>query len=63
MNDNEFKNVISNPGSYQKGSFGKTIGIPFTSGILGCSLVLGTCFGVPEIKQKLFSNTNNSVST
>lgn len=63
MNDNEFKNVISNPGSYQKGSFGKTIGIPFISGILGCSLVLGTCFGVPEIKQKLFSNTNNSVST
>lgn len=62
MNDNEFKNVISNPGSYQKGSFGKTIGIPFISGILGCSLVLGTCFGVPEIKQKLFSNTNNSVS-
>lgn len=63
MNDNEFKNVISNPGSYQKGSFGKTIGIPFISGILGCSLVLGTCFGVPEIKQKLFSNANNSVST
>ena len=63
MNDNEFKNVISNPSSYQKGSFGKTIGIPFISGILGCSLVLGTCFGVPEIKQKLFSNTNNSVST
>ena len=63
MNDNEFKNVISNPGSYQKGSFGKTIGIPFICGILGCSLVLGTCFGVPEIKQKLFSNTNNSVST
>lgn len=63
MNDNEFKNVISNPGYYQKSSFGKTIGIPFISGILGCSLVLGTCFGVPEIKQKLFSNTNNSVST
>ena len=63
MNDNEFKNVISNPGSYQKGSFGTTIGIPCISGILGCSLVLGTCFGVPEIKQKLFSNTNKSVST
>lgn len=64
MNDNEFKNVISNPRSYHTNSFGKTIALPFISGVLGCSLVLGTCFGVPSIKEKIFSsNTSNSVST
>ena len=64
MNDNEFKNVISNPKSYQTNSFGKTIALPFISGVLGCSLVLGTCFGVPSIKEKIFSgNSSNSVST
>ena len=61
MNDNEFKNVITHPNN--NNSFGKNVAIPFISGILGCSLVLGTCFGVPSIKQKIFSGTNSSVST
>ncbi len=63
MNDNEFKNVINNPKSYHTNSFGKTVVVPFLSGILGCSLVLGTCFGVPSIKSKLFPSTEASVST
>lgn len=62
MNDNEFKNVINNPKSHNN-SFGKTVTIPFISGVLGCTLVLGTCFGVPSIKNKLFSGTGSSVST
>ena len=61
MNDNEFKNVITHPS--KNNSFGKNIAVPFISGVLGCSLVLGTCFGVPSIKQKLFSGTGSSVST
>ena len=28
-------------------NFGKNILLPFVSGIAGCSLVIGTCFGVP----------------
>lgn len=63
MNDNEFKNVINNPKSYHTNSFGKTVVVPFLSGILGCSLVLGTCFGVPSVKSKLFPSTEASVST
>ena len=62
MNDNEFKNVISSPKSSNKGSFGKTVAVPFLSGVLGCSLVLGTCFGVPSIKEKLFSGISGSTS-
>lgn len=39
--------------------FGKSVVIPFVSGILGCSLVIGTCFGVPSIKSKLLGNSSN----
>lgn len=31
-----------------KNSFSKSVLVPFFSGILGTSLVLGTCFGVPR---------------
>lgn len=39
-----------------KSGFGKSVVIPFFSGIIGCSLVLGACFGVPSIKQKIFGD-------
>lgn len=42
-------------------SFGKSVLIPFLSGVLGTTLVIGTCFGVPTIKNKLF-NLENSLS-
>ena len=63
MNDNEFRNVITNPRETKNNSFGKTIFVPFISGVLGCSLVIGTCFGVPSIKSKLLSDTQSSAST
>ncbi len=40
-----FSNNDSNKG---KNSFSKTVLVPFFSGILGTSLVIGTCFGVPR---------------
>lgn len=63
MNENEFKNVINNSKSYHSNSFGRNVAIPFISGVLGCTLVLGTCFGVPSIKEKIIGTTGNSVST
>lgn len=39
-------------------SFSKNVILPFFSGILGCSLVIGTCFGVPTIKEKIIGTTN-----
>ena len=49
----------------QTNSFGKSILLPFFSGIVGCSLVIGTCFGVPSIKEKLIGNieTKSTVET
>lgn len=40
--------------------FGKSVLIPFVSGILGCLVVIGTCFGIPSIKSKIIGNTNSS---
>ena len=52
----------------KKTSFGKSVLLPFASGVLGAILVIGTCFGVPSIKENLIgTNTkiipNNSTST
>ena len=58
MDENEFKNI----GKYSNSntsSFGKTVFVPFISGVLGCSLVLGTCFGVPSIKSKIIGENSN----
>lgn len=37
----------------EKHSFKSSVFVPFVSGIVGASLVVGTCFGVPTIKNKL----------
>ena len=49
--DKKSKKFKSNSGS----GFGKTVLLPFACGILGAGLVVGTCFGVPNIRNNLFS--------
>ena len=54
----------SNANFKQKGhSFGKSVILPFFSGIVGCSVVIGTCFGVPSIKVKIIGENTNYVQT
>ena len=43
--------------------FGKSVILPFFSGIVGCSVVIGTCFGVPSIKEKIIGENTNYVQT
>ncbi len=40
-------------------SFSKNILIPFLSGVAGASIILGTCFCVPSIKNNLINNSTN----
>ena len=40
--------------------FGKQVVVPFVSGVVGAGVVIGTCFGVPSIRDNLF-NLNNAV--
>ena len=60
MEENEFRNVINKK---QNCSLGKSVVVPFISGVLGCSLVLGTCFGVPNIREKIIGENNSTNST
>ena len=69
-NENRFEVISSktskaNFNKSNSNGFGKSILLPFFSGIVGCSLVIGTCFGVPSIKEKLIGKTvtNSTVQT
>lgn len=59
-NDNKFKK--SSLKTYSSNGFGKSVLVPFLSGIIGAALVVGTCFGVPTIKSKLVG-TSSKITT
>lgn len=40
-------------------SFSKSILVPFLSGVVGASIILCTCFGVPSIRKNLINNSYN----
>lgn len=66
QNPNTYKTVYKNETvKKSKIGFGKSILLPFFSGVVGCVVVLGTCFGVPSIRSKIFdfhTNVSNSTS-
>ncbi len=62
-NENRFEVISSktSKANFNKSNgFGKSVLLPFFSGIVGCSLVIGTCFGVPSIKEKLVGRNGSS---
>ena len=70
-NENEFNYSIDNQFKQatppkKSSSFGKNVFLPFVSGVVGAGLVVGVCFGVPNVKNALIgetTNTQNSYST
>ena len=65
-NGNRFEVIsskTSNANFKKSNGFGKTVLVPFVSGIMGCALVIGTCFGVPSIKEKLTGSDTSSKAT
>ena len=71
-NTSKFK-TVSNPGNYKavyeiddkpkkKSNFGRNVVLPFFSGVVGCAVVLGTCFGVPTIRNQIIGNINSNTS-
>ncbi len=56
-NPNTYKEIYKPEKTKSNFSFGRNILLPFFSGIIGCSVVIGTCFGVPSIREKLINNT------
>ena len=76
MDENEKKGnskfkTVSNKGSYNtvyeidnsqkhKSGFGKSIVLPFFSGVVGCALVIGTCFGIPSVRDHIMNTGSTS---
>ena len=57
-NKNKFRNVIDiSEKKEKKHTIKNNVVIPFISGVLGCGIVIGTCFGVPSIKQSILGDT------
>ena len=62
--DNKFENVFDVTEKNTSGNFKNRVIVPFFSGVIGCSLVIGTCFGVPQIKEKILGKSvTTSTST
>lgn len=69
---NEFKTVISNTDKSFKNvtkekknntGFGKAVALPFLCGVLGAGVVVGTCFGVPDVRNYLLGKANSSITS
>lgn len=54
-NNNNFKNVSISKNTTDNSY--KTILVSFLSGIIGASLVVGTCFGIPKIRDKILDTS------
>ena len=70
QNPNTYKTVYQNNKKEKaKVGFGKSVLLPFFSGVVGCAVVVGTCFGVPSIRSQILgtssslSGSNNSSSS
>ncbi|MCI8621469.1 MAG: trypsin-like serine protease [Clostridia bacterium] len=53
-NENSFKSVTVTKN--RNNSFSKSVLLPFISGVLGASLVVGTCFCVPGFREVIFDS-------
>ena len=54
-----FNNYSKKSTQKSSGGFVKSVFVPFISGVVGCSIVIGTCFGVPQIKEKLIGESSS----
>lgn len=59
--DNNFKKSYVKKSS--SNNFGKSVFVPFISGMVGACLVIGTCFGVPTLRSKLIGSSNQKEIT
>ena len=53
------QNTFKKSKSSNSSGIGKTVFVPFVSGVVGASIVMATCFGVPTIKSKIMGNNND----
>ena len=60
QNPSTYKTVYQNNKKEKvKVGFGKSVLLPFFSGVVGCAVVVGTCFGVPSIRSQILGASSN----
>lgn len=55
--------VVLNQKEKKHTGFGKSVLLPFFSGVVGCAVVIGTCFGVPSIRNQILGNHYSNTTT
>ena len=60
---NSYKSFNEKKNDKTKIGFGRSVLVPFASGVLGCALVIGTCFGVPSIRSNLLGIDSTTSTT
>ena len=63
QNSSSYKNYENNKKQKSGSGFGRSVLIPFVSGVVGCAVVIGTCFGVPSIRSSILGTKNSNTST
>ena len=73
MEENNIKNVENNKFNFSKNKsnfseksktgFGKSVLIPFCSGVIGAALVVGACFGIPTIRDNIVGSSSTTKTT
>ena len=58
--ENNFKNIFEEEPRRRRHGFKNNVIVPFLSGVIGCSVVIGTCFGVPSIKAKIMGESSSA---
>ena len=64
--ESNFKTVVTNnPYNTKKASnksgFGKSVLLPFCSGVVGCALVIGACFGIPSVRSEILNTSSDDI--
>ena len=64
--ESNFKTVVTNnPYNTKKASnksgFGKSVLLPFCSGVVGCAIVIGACFGIPSVRSEILNTSSDDI--
>lgn len=68
LSENDFQSnpevkIYSSPKKKYNFSFSRNILVPFLSGVIGASMVLGICFSIPSVKDTFLNGNSNKVPT